>query len=41
MAGKGEGKVKEALKQGFELLKIGWEKDENSLRRSIVGVLID
>lgn len=40
-AEKGEGRVKEVLEQGFELLKMGWEKDENSLRRSIVGVLMD
>jgi hypothetical protein len=33
--------VKEVLEQGFELLKMGREKDENPLRRSIVGVLMD
>jgi hypothetical protein len=38
---KGEGRVKEVLEQGFEFLKMGWEKDETSLRRSIVGVLMD
>jgi len=40
-AEEGEGKVKEVLEQGFGLLKMGREKDENSLRRSIVGVLMD
>jgi hypothetical protein len=33
--------VKEVLEQGFELLKMGREKDENPLRRSIVGVFMD
>jgi aminoglycoside phosphotransferase (APT) family kinase protein len=37
----GEGKVKAVLQQGFELLKIGWERDEAALRKSIVGVLME
>jgi hypothetical protein len=35
-----EEKVKTALERGFELLKIGWERDEAALRSSIVGVLM-
>jgi aminoglycoside phosphotransferase (APT) family kinase protein len=41
MAEVGEEKVQAALQQGFELLKIGWEKDEAALRKSIVGVLME
>ena len=41
MAEVGEEKVKAALQQGFELLKIGWERDEAALRKSIVGVLME
>ena len=37
----GETKVRLALEQGFELLKIGWERDEAALRKSIVGVLME
>ncbi|KAM0709734.1 hypothetical protein Q7P35_003774 [Cladosporium inversicolor] len=37
----GESKVKEVLEEGFELLKMGWEKDELALKQSIVGVLMD
>ena len=37
----GEEKVKAALQQGFELLKMGWERDEAGLRNSIVGVLME
>ena len=37
----GEGRVKEVLEEGFELLKMGWEKDELALKQSIVGVLMD
>jgi hypothetical protein len=37
----GESKIKEVLEEGSELLKIGWEKDELALKRSIVGVLMD
>ena len=37
----GEEKVKFALQQGFELVKIGWERDEVALRASIVGVLME
>jgi aminoglycoside phosphotransferase (APT) family kinase protein len=37
----GEGKVKVALQQGFELLKFGWEKDEAALKGSIVGALME
>lgn len=35
-----EEKVKTALERGFELLKIGWERDEAALSNSIVGVLM-
>lgn len=37
----GEAGVKEVLEEGFELLKMGWEKDELALKRSVVGVLMD
>jgi hypothetical protein len=37
----GESRVKEVLEEGFELLKMGWEKDELALKHSIVGVLMD
>jgi hypothetical protein len=37
----GESKVKEVLGEGFELLKMGWEKDEVALKHSIVGALLD
>jgi aminoglycoside phosphotransferase (APT) family kinase protein len=37
----GEGKVKAVLREGFELLKIGWERDEAALRKSVVGVLME
>ena len=37
----GESKVKETLQEGFELLKMGWEKDSLALKSSIVGVLMD
>lgn len=37
----GEEKVRLALQRGFELLKIGWERDEAALRKSIVGVLME
>jgi aminoglycoside phosphotransferase (APT) family kinase protein len=37
----GEEKVRVALQQGFELLKIGWERDEVALRESVVGVLME
>jgi hypothetical protein len=37
----GESKVREALQEGFELLKMGWEKDELALKHSIVGALMD
>lgn len=37
----GENKVKEVLEEGFELLKMGWEKDELALKHSIVGVLME
>lgn len=37
----GEGRVKEVLEEGFELLKMGWEKDELALTPSVVGVLMD
>jgi hypothetical protein len=36
-----ENKVKEVLEEGFQLLKMGWEKDELALKHSIVGVLMD
>lgn len=36
-----ENKVKEVLEEGFELLKMGWEKDELALKHSIVGVLME
>jgi predicted Ser/Thr protein kinase len=36
-----ESKIKEVLEEGFELLRMGWEKDELALKRSIVGVLVD
>jgi hypothetical protein len=37
----GEGRVKEVLKEGFELLEMGWEKDELALKHSVVGILMD
>jgi aminoglycoside phosphotransferase (APT) family kinase protein len=37
----GEEKVKAALQQGFELLKMGWERDEAALKNSIVGALME
>jgi len=37
----GKEKVEAALQQGFELLKIGWERDEAALRKSIVGALME
>ena len=40
-AERGEGSVKEVLKEGFEPLKIGWEKDELALKRSILEVRTD
>jgi predicted Ser/Thr protein kinase len=36
----GESQVKEVLEEGFELLKMGWEKDELALKHSIVGSLM-
>lgn len=40
-AEKGEGRVKEVLEEGFELLKMGWERDNLALRHSVVGVLME
>jgi hypothetical protein len=40
-AEKGETRVKEVLQEGFELLKMGWEKDQLALKHSVVGVLLD
>jgi len=37
----GESRVKEVLKEAFELLKMGWEKDEFALKQSVVGPLMD
>lgn len=37
----GKSKIREVLEEGSELLKIGWEKDELALKRSIVGILMD
>ena len=36
-----ESKIKEVLEEGFELLRMGWEKDELALKNSIVGILMD
>lgn len=37
----GESRIKEVLEEGLELLRMGWEKDELALKRSIVGFLMD
>ena len=37
----GEGRGKEILEEGFELLKMGWERNELALKHSVVGVLMD
>lgn len=36
----GGGRVKEVVNEGFELLKMGWEKDDSILKHSIVGPLM-
>lgn len=40
-AERGEARVKEVLEEGYDLLKMGWEKDELALKRSIMGALMD
>jgi hypothetical protein len=37
----GESRVKEVLVEGFDLLKMGWERDDVALRNSVVGALMD
>lgn len=37
----GEEKVKKLLREGFDLLKMGWENDEAALKNSIVRELMD
>lgn len=37
----GESKIKEVLQESFELIKMGWAKDELALKQSIVGDLMD
>lgn len=37
----GEDRVKRVLEEGFELLRMGWEKDEAALKHAIVGDLMD
>ena len=36
----GDDKLKQVVAEGFELLKVGWEKDEVALRQSVVGPLM-
>lgn len=36
----GDSKTKGVVKEGFELLKMGWEQDELALKQSAVGTLI-